>query len=197
MTTPTLSQLKLHGITPVISEAWVWDSSNRYLDLAAKVLADGRKHPDPLIVKTIKDLYTRTTGKIGEPRRWPTQQHLNRRDWYFTIVAQSRFAIDLQLTKIFRDTGAMPLAVDHDAVFYASDNPDPVAALARRPHQTRHRGRTVEADRLRRPRRLGSGPPDRGQVPARPAGPPRLAVQGSRRRPHPARGLADPASAGK
>jgi hypothetical protein len=127
VTTPTLAQLKLHDINPTIAEAWVWDKSNRYLDLAAKILADARKNPDPLIVKTIKDVYTRTNGKIGEPRHWPTQQHLNRRDWYFTIVAQSRFAIDLTLTKINRETGLMPLAVDHDAVFFASDNPDPVA----------------------------------------------------------------------
>ena len=44
VTTPTLAQLKPHDITPTIREACVWDQSNRYLDLAAKILADGRKH---------------------------------------------------------------------------------------------------------------------------------------------------------
>lgn len=127
VTTPTLAQLKLHGITPPIHEAWIWATSSRYLDLAAKVLAEGRTHPAPAMVTTIKDIYTRTTGKLAERRTWRTSQHLHRPDWYFTIVAQSRFAIDLQLTKINLGTGAMPLAVDHDAVFYASSNPDPVA----------------------------------------------------------------------
>lgn len=128
VTTPTLAQLKLHGITPQIHEVWVWDKSSRYLDLAAKVIAEGRNHPDPLMVKTIKDLYTRTSGKLAERRPWRTTQHLHRPDWYFTIVAQSRFAIDLQLTKINRETGTIPLAVDHDAIFYASSNPNPIAA---------------------------------------------------------------------
>ena len=72
VTTPTLAQLKLHGITPQIHEAWIWDKSSRYLDLAAKVLAEGRTHPDPLMVKTIKDLYTRTSGKLAERRPWRT-----------------------------------------------------------------------------------------------------------------------------
>lgn len=127
VTTPTLAQLKLHGITPQIHEAWIWAKSSRYLDLAAKVIADGRNHPDPQMVQTIKDLYTRTSGKLAERRPWRTRQHLHRPDWYFTIVAQSRFAIDLQLTKIHRETGSMPLAVDHDAVFYPSSDPDPIS----------------------------------------------------------------------
>lgn len=128
VTTPTLSQLKLHGVTPTIHEAWIWAKSSRYLDLAAKVIADARTHPDPLMVTTIKDLYTRTNGKLAERRPWRTVQHLHRPDWYFTVVAQSRFAIDLQLTKIQREHGAMPLAVDHDAVFYASTEPNPMKA---------------------------------------------------------------------
>ena len=66
--------------------------------------------------------------RLAERRPWRTTQHLHRPDWYFTIVAQSRFAIDLQLTKINRETGVMPLAVDHDAVFYASTEPEPLKA---------------------------------------------------------------------
>lgn len=45
VTTPTLSQLKLHGITPDIHEAWIWAKSSRYLDLAAKIIADARTPP--------------------------------------------------------------------------------------------------------------------------------------------------------
>src|SRR5699024_7386291 len=66
-------------------------------------------------------------GKLAE-REHPKDYHLWRPDWHDHIIGNTKTLILRTLMANQQATGAIPLVVDRDAVFYASDTPDPAEA---------------------------------------------------------------------
>ena len=132
VTVHTLKQLHAHGVRPQLLESYTWEQTSRYLEPASKIIRAARAHQDPLVSEMAKLVYTRTGGKLAQRRGTRSAAHLLRPDWYDHIIAMSRTAILHTLTKNLpgenNPHGAVPLAVDHDAIFYASNDPDPVTA---------------------------------------------------------------------
>lgn len=132
----TLRQLAAHGITPTVHEAYTWGATSRYLEGPGKALSEARTtlstgaagDPDAqAVLGTVKLLYAATVGKLAE-REHRTDFHLWRPDWRDHVIAATRTAILHTLTKAAELSGAHPLVVDRDAIFYASDDPDPTSA---------------------------------------------------------------------
>lgn len=122
VTTHTLRQMDMVGITPVVHEAYTWDVTARYLESAAKQLRQALEvATDPAVVATIKNTYTSTVGKLGQ-RDHATHFHLWRPDWRHHIIAATRTAILRGLIGAQERSGAIPLVVDRDTVMYAVDS---------------------------------------------------------------------------
>ncbi len=121
VTTHTLRQLDMVGITARIHEAYTWDNTARYLEPASKQLRHALDvAQDPAVVATVKNLYTSTVGKLGQ-RDHKTHYHLWRPDWRHHIIAATRTAILRGLITAQETSGAIPLVVDRDTVMYAVD----------------------------------------------------------------------------
>lgn len=136
VTVHTLRQLKAHGVEPKVHESYTWDTTVRYLEGPGTALAQARldlsasAQQDPgaaAALATIKALYSSTVGKLAETEHNP-DFHLWRPDWRDHVIASTRTAILHTLTKAQEISGQHPLVVDRDAVFYASDDPNPVTA---------------------------------------------------------------------
>lgn len=155
VTVHTLRQLASHGVRPAIWESWTWDVTARYLEGPGKTLVQARSALSALIASnngdggrdlegtaqqtalqaedagtvlaTIKLLYAATVGKLAERDHRP-DFHLWRPDWRDHVIAASRTGILHTVTKALEISGVAPLAVDRDAIFYASDDPDPISA---------------------------------------------------------------------
>lgn len=124
----TLKQLRLNDITPTVHESYSWDCTVSYLEVPAQHLKAAVTSNDPMLKALAKDIYAKTGGMLAK-RSGHGNPHLRRPDWWFSIVAASRTAIMATLIKNQTlGNGAAPLAVDHDAIFYASNDPDPVTA---------------------------------------------------------------------
>lgn len=121
VTTHTLRQLDMVGITPTIHESYTWATTARYLEPAAKQLRQALEAADdPAVVATIKNMYSSTVGKLGQ-REHRTHYHLWRPDWRHHIIAATRTAILRGLITAQERTGAIPLVVDRDTIMYAVD----------------------------------------------------------------------------
>lgn len=121
VTTHTLRQLDMVGITPTIHESYTWTTTARYLEPAAKQLRQAlNTAQDPAVIATVKNLYTSTVGKLGQ-REHRTHYHLWRPDWRHHIIAATRTAILRGLITAQERTGAIPLVVDRDTIMYAVD----------------------------------------------------------------------------
>ncbi|MGL5826245.1 MAG: DUF927 domain-containing protein [Nocardioides sp.] len=136
VTVHTLKQLKAHGITPTVHESYTWGITSRYLEGPGTALGEARTAltaaagEDPgadAVLATVKALYSATVGKLAE-REHRGDFHLWRPDWRDHVIGATKTAILHTVTKAQDLSGVSPLVVDRDAVFYASDLPDPVAA---------------------------------------------------------------------
>lgn len=128
VTTHTLRQMDMVGITPRVHEAYTWDHTARYLEPAAKQFRQALEvATDPAVVATIKNTYTSTVGKLGQ-RDHASTFHLWRPDWRHHIIAATRTAILRGLLVAQEASGAIPLVVDRDTVMYAADTDDVRAA---------------------------------------------------------------------
>lgn len=134
VTVHTLRQLAAHGITPVVHEAYVWGVRARYLEGPGTALSQARaslmsRDDDAAVpvLSTVKLLYAATVGKLAERDHHP-DFHLWRPDWRDHVIGATKTAILHTLTKAEERSGSHPLAVDRDAIFYASDEPDPIKA---------------------------------------------------------------------
>lgn len=126
VTSHTLRQLKTQGVEPAVHEAYTWQVSSRYLEVASQRIraALDTAAGDPAVEATIKALYSSTVGKLGERDHRP-DYHLWRPDWRHHIIANTRTAILHTLRKIHDTSGAAALVVDRDAIAFAVDDPDP------------------------------------------------------------------------
>lgn len=136
VTVHTLRQLAAHGIEPQIHESYTWGVTARYLEGPGKTLANARKaltavqeasESDQAVLTAIKMLYSTTVGKLAE-REHSETFHLWRPDWRDHVIGATKTAILRTLSQVAESTGTHPLAVDRDAIFYASDEADPWAA---------------------------------------------------------------------
>jgi hypothetical protein len=136
VTVHTLRQLAAHGITPTVHESYTWGTSARYLEGPGRVLGSARTAlaaaaaEDPgarAVLGAVKALYSGTVGKLAE-REHHAGFHLWRPDWRDHVIGATKTAILHTITKAQQLSGASPLVVDRDAVFYASDHPDPATA---------------------------------------------------------------------
>lgn len=136
VTVHTLRQLKAHGVEPTVHESYTWGTTARYLEGPGIALAQARLDltaaaaQDPgaaAALATIKALYSSTVGKLAESEHNP-EFHLWRPDWRDHVIAATRTAILHTVSKAQEISGEHPLVVDRDAVFYASDDPDPIGA---------------------------------------------------------------------
>ena len=136
VTVHTLKQLAAHGITPAVHESYTWAVTARYLEGPGGALATARTQlgdaagADPgaaAALATVKALYSATVGKLAE-REHHGDYHLWRPDWRDHVIGATRTAILHTVTKAQEISGRSPLVVDRDAVFYASDDPDPATA---------------------------------------------------------------------
>ncbi|WP_203338641.1 DUF927 domain-containing protein [Nocardioides limicola] len=134
VTVHTLRQLKAHGIAPRVHESYTWGVTARYLEgpgtalgQARMALIGSRDAGELAVLATIKALYSATVGKLAEREHY-ADFHLWRPDWRDHVISATRTAILYTITKAQEISGEHPLVVDRDAVFYASDNPDPIAA---------------------------------------------------------------------
>lgn len=127
VSTPTLEQLRMVGIEPVVHEAWVWTVSARYLEVAGSRLREALTNTvdDRPVHQVIKALYRGGVGKFAQ-RDLPSPYHLARPDWNDHIIAATRTQILANLLAIRRRTPqAIPLLVTTDAIAFAVDEANP------------------------------------------------------------------------
>lgn len=126
VTTPTLEQLRMVDVHPVIHEAWRWHTTARYLEPAGKIITQalqGTTKGDP-VHDTIKSMYRAGVSKFAQ-RDLRAGHHLGRRDWRDAIVAATRTQILYRLKEISERPGnRFPLVVSTDAIIYASPTAD-------------------------------------------------------------------------
>jgi hypothetical protein len=78
---------------------------------------------EAVMVRTVKDVYKWTRGMLERPGG-----RIHRPDWAHAITAQARVNLWRKIYTEGMTSGRWPVRVDADACWYASDNPDPVAA---------------------------------------------------------------------
>ncbi|HLZ25055.1 MAG TPA: hypothetical protein VKQ30_23280 [Ktedonobacterales bacterium] len=137
ITTPTLQLLYDLGIETCVTEAYIWPTHHRALEPWYKRLRDGRTqlmtqctHNAPgaeVALKTLKLSYAAATGYIAS-RGWDRAgDTLYRPDWRTLLIAQSNAVIYRQMLAA-ADEGAHAFALGTDALYFTSDEPDPVKA---------------------------------------------------------------------
>lgn len=137
VTTPTLAAALEFGYELEPSEAWLYEASSatafldpwyeRLRDARTQLLAAREDSADAAAVyDALKATYTHGLGLLASPTQ--AGRDLHRPDWWHAVVAEAR----AKLTRKMRDegerSGRFPLAIATDALLYASDEPDPVAA---------------------------------------------------------------------
>lgn len=134
VTVHTLRQLAAHGIEPVVHESWTWSTTARYLEGPGKALSTARKtlmastgDDAAAVLAAVKLLYSSTVGKLAE-RDHRADFHLWRPDWRDHVIGATKTAILRTIAQAGERTGTYPVAVDRDAIFYLSDEADPVKA---------------------------------------------------------------------
>lgn len=139
-TTPTLAYAYELGATISPATAWVWPEHHRVFEPWYKMLRDARTalQAEALVDKgaglalgALKATYATTLGGYlaGGWMRQSGQVHdLFRPDWRHQVIAQAR-AVEHRQLRALLAAGVAPIAVCVDAVYWLSDEPDPLRAL--------------------------------------------------------------------
>lgn len=141
LTTPTLfNALDLFGIEVEVAEAWVWPEHTQYLNKWAEhldaarlaLIAAGGEDPggNPdvrAVLAAVKDTYRAGIGRLGY--REAEGKVLYRPDWQHLVTAQSQGNLIRRLVKVAEQSHRWPLAIEYDNILFASDDPDPAAAI--------------------------------------------------------------------
>ncbi len=138
-TTPTLRRLAALGYAVEPLEAHVWDErarfllpwSNRLRDARAALMApelagdaDARA-----VLAEVKFCYAMGVGMLGKPpAKGRPRPAYYRPHWRHAVIAEARANLARKLHTA-AEAGRFPLAIATDCVLYASDSPDPAAAL--------------------------------------------------------------------
>jgi hypothetical protein len=142
LTTPSLEVAQQYGARVHVHEAYVWEQSGRPLEPFYRRLRDARAQlnrskQDPaaaLALEALKQIYQVGLGGWLDAR-WKRKPDadghthpLFRPDWRHSIMAQSRANLWRQLPRL-EAAGLAPAAVRTDALYIASDEPDPMRAI--------------------------------------------------------------------
>jgi hypothetical protein len=147
-TTPTLVVAAGLGyeLTPI--ESWLWPDTapvedgkahdarpgSRYLEPWYRLLRDARQRlmaaeaagdaDAAAVLEIVKGCYSKGVGRLNAGTA-AEKSPLWRPDWRHHIIATARANLTRKLHKVADLTGRRPLAIWHDAVVYASNEPDP------------------------------------------------------------------------
>jgi hypothetical protein len=132
--TPYLELLDELGAPIAVDEAWVWPVSSAWLEAAGKTFRNARAaltgrddEPAAIALTVIKQIYASRVGAF-RPHDLDTARPdpLIRPDVRDAFISKS-FCNDYRRTrKIGAASGRWPVAIYADAVYYASEDPDPV-----------------------------------------------------------------------
>lgn len=160
-TTPQMDvAIRRLGYEPVITQAFIFEKSGRYMDDWYKRVRDAREtldtdDADDLGARQlIKHTYTDTIGMMGSAT-WREGKRGYLPAWRHTILGETRMRILVTIHDIGTRTGRWPVFVTTDTVGYLADTPDPVAAwpgaeakLGRGMGQFKPEGIALTADHL-------------------------------------------------
>lgn len=166
-TTTQLASARKLGLRVEIEEAWLYPEAKPMLEQVYVVirdalidlqqLADAGDGGAALAIDIIKDSYTRGLGwfDMDADREEDEPVDFHQPDWYAEIRAAGWAHILRQLHDTAAKSGRAPFAASKDAVYFTTDNPDPVAfaeeiglPLGRRLGVFKPDGRALLADML-------------------------------------------------
>ncbi len=133
--TAALAFARQQGYDINVIEAWVWPQKGRYLDQWAerinqarqRLAADGSDDARAVLA-ALKLVYATAHGRLaGTADRGRTP--LYRPDWSAAWKATARSNLLRKAIQAGETSGMWPIAIQTDALVYASDNPDAAAAL--------------------------------------------------------------------
>lgn len=140
-TTPVIRYLVDElGQSPEILEAYTWaETTRRYFGQWYEVVRDARAammsaaaagDVDAATVLTaIKQVYTRTVGRLARVDDGRAKSPLYRPDWRLAIVSTANVNLLRKLRRAGMQADMWPVALSTDEVLYLSDEPDPRKAI--------------------------------------------------------------------
>lgn len=142
-TTPMIAYAHELGAAVTLADAWVWPEHHRVMEPWYKRLRGARAQLATLAgqdapgamgarlaLQVVKDTYRQTIGALASARRARASKTdaLYRPDWRDAIIATAHVNMYRQLYTAYEAAGVAPFAIATDALYYASDEPDAVAA---------------------------------------------------------------------
>lgn len=131
VTTPTATLLgDITGDDVAAIEAWIWPEHRRYLRRWQTQLRDARTSAlndhgpcAAAVLAAVKATYREGVGRLASTRRSkdPTTDPLYQPYWRSAVIATAR----ANLWRALRKFAVRPIAVDVDAAWFPSDEPDP------------------------------------------------------------------------
>ncbi len=126
--TPFLPLLEgVSGGPIVIKNGWLWESGRRVFEKFATIVGNAKKETTGSDVASVricnaavKSLYTRFFGWFGRNARpiSPFAAELFRPDWRGQIVSLANANLMRNVSDVYRKTGKLPIAINHDAMMY-------------------------------------------------------------------------------
>lgn len=147
------------GMEIEILEAYLWPAlptrsgprdtstarTSRYLEgwtahlrEALKALKNDSSHDAEMVLPDVKLTGVAPIGKFAAERQAERQSPLYRPDWRHQVIAQAKSNMRWMIDKIGTRTGHWPVAIYFDALYYVSDDPNPITAWP---------GNHIEADK--------------------------------------------------
>jgi len=134
--TPYLELLDELGAPLAVDEAWVWPASSAWLQAPGKTFREARaaltgqdSEPAGIALTLVKQLYTSRIGAFSPHDPDPARiDELVRPDVTDMIIGKATCNDYRRMAKIGEQSGRWPVALYADSVYYAAEDPDPVAA---------------------------------------------------------------------
>ncbi|MFI5752428.1 hypothetical protein ACIBBE_42780 [Streptomyces sp. NPDC051644] len=130
--TPTLAYARELDIDFEVTEAWVWEESDRTLEPWYRHLRDSLKamptDVDPLVRAATKSTYTSSVGLFGSPklagnaRKGIEASLMYRPDISDFVMAAQQVNLTRHVLRIGRESGLWPVGCMTDSLFYAVDD---------------------------------------------------------------------------
>lgn len=117
--TPILRYLRDTGYRFDIVEAYVFEEQHLVLKRFYERMSELRERDKV----AAKELYTRTFGVLAHqpPEHW--RHAIYRPDWFFSLVAEAKVRIYLQILASYRADGVLPAAIKVDSLYFDREVP--------------------------------------------------------------------------